>query len=120
MKNLIHVIVFIGAMTGSLAVALVVTWLAWELWIPERAFHCTDDGLSIAFWESADTHRTAGDKILPGWTWEKLGFINNVYEATFFALWMGGGMGAFLVARTILRDYVGPPRLTIRVQRTPR
>jgi hypothetical protein len=93
-------------MIGSLVIALIVTWLAWELWIPERAFHCTDDGLSIGFWQSTDTHRTAGDKILPGWTWKKMGLLNNVYEAAFFVLRIGGGVVAFRVSRTILRDYV--------------
>ncbi len=93
-------------MIVSMVIAFVVTWVAWELWIPERAFHCTDDGLSIAFWQSADIHRTAGDKILPGWTWEKLGCVNNIYMGAFLALWVGGGVGAFHISRTILRDYV--------------
>ena len=108
MQRLLDILVFIGAMAGSLIVALVVTWFAYEFWIPERAFHCTDDAMPIGFWTSADGHRTAGDEILAGWTWEKLGHVNNIFEAAFFALWIGGGVGAFRVSRTILRDYVGP------------
>ena len=97
---------FIGIMTGSLVVALIVTWLAWQIWIPERAFHCTDDGLSLGCWTSAHIHEAAGDKILPGWTWDKLGVVNNIYEVTFLALWIGGGVTAFRISRAIARDYV--------------
>jgi hypothetical protein len=106
MKRLLSILVFSGAMTASLVVALVVTWLAWELCIPERAFHCTDDGISLGFWTSANLHETAGDKILPGWTWERLSLVNHIYKGAFFALWIGGGVGGFLISRTILREYV--------------
>lgn len=111
MRVLLQILVFTGAMIASMVVAFFVTWLAWELWIPERAFHCTDDGFSIGFWTSANLHETGGDKILPGWTWEKLDRVNNLYEAVFFVMWIGGGLGAFHVSRTILRDYIWPPGL---------
>jgi len=106
MRTLLNIPVFIGAMTVSLVVALVVTWLVWELCIPERAFHCTDDGISLGFWTSANLHETAGDKILPGWTGERLSLVNNIYKRAFFALWIAGGVGAFRISQTILRDYV--------------
>jgi hypothetical protein len=106
MKSPLNILVFIGAMTASLVIALVVTWLAWELCIPERAFHCTDVGISLGFWTSANLHETAGDKILPGWTWERLSLVNSIYKGAFFALWIGGGVGAFRISQTILRDHV--------------
>jgi hypothetical protein len=78
---------------GCLLASLFITWLAWEMAIDGRAFHCTDAGtLSLAFWTNAETHRSAGDLIQPGWTWEKLGFVNQLYTAAFLVLWVSGSM----------------------------
>ena len=41
---------------------------------------------------SADTHEVAGDKILDGWTWQKLKVVNDLYKFAFFILWTGGGI----------------------------
>ncbi len=98
-------------MIVTLVFAFFVTWFAWELWIPERVFYCTDDGFPTGFWTSANLHETGGDKILPGWTWEKFDRVNHFCEAVFFVLWIGGGVGAFQVTRIILRDYTWPPGL---------
>src|SRR5258707_6009631 len=105
MKPIATIGLIIATGFGSLVLSLLLSWFAWEMLIPERAFHCTDDGLSIAFWQSADTHRSAGDKILPGWTWEKINLVNNLYEFAFFALWFGGSVVSFRASRSILRDY---------------
>lgn len=105
MKALATIGLAVATICASLLVSLVVTWLAYELFVPERAFHCNDGGVPSAFWTSADTHRTAGDRILPGWTWEKLRLVNNIYEFAFFGLWMGGAVGSFRISRSIVRDY---------------
>src|ERR1700722_3241163 len=69
--------------------ALVVTWIAWQLQITEKAFHCTEGNIS-GLWCDIDSHRGAGDTILPGWTWEKLKFTRLIYETVFYLIWLGG------------------------------
>jgi hypothetical protein len=88
----------------SLAGALVITWLAWEVLIPGKAFQCRDDGFDIGFWTSAETHRSAGDNILPGWTWERLEHVNNAYKLAFVAIWMGCSFGSFRFLNSILHE----------------
>jgi len=79
------------AALACLLASLAVTWLVWELAIDGSAFRCTDAGtLSDAFWTSASMHESAGDQIAPGWTWEKLAFVNRLYKVAFFLLWIGG------------------------------
>jgi TRAP-type C4-dicarboxylate transport system permease small subunit len=114
MKALTTIVLVIIASLACLVAALFITWLVWEMQITERAFHCTDDGLSIAFWTSAETHEAAGDKILPGWTWEKLKAVNRIYEFAFFTLWIGGSVVAFRGIRSIMKDYMNAlPNLVI-------
>jgi len=71
--------------------------------IPDKAFHCNDIGFSVGFWMSADVHQGAGDKILPGWTWEELKIVNRNYKIAFYTLWIGGSAFAFWVIRSILK-----------------
>ncbi len=79
------------AALGCLFASLAITWLVWELTIDGRAFRCTDAGtLSLAFWTSAATHESAGDQIAPGWTWEKLAFVNWLYKLAVIVLCIGG------------------------------
>jgi uncharacterized membrane protein YraQ (UPF0718 family) len=104
-KALATISLVAAATCASVLVSLAVTWLAYELLIPERAFHCNHVGIPDAFWTSADTRRTAGDKILPGWTWEKLRLVNNIYEVAFFGLSIAGAVVSFRISRSILRDY---------------
>lgn len=67
------------------------TWLVWELAIDGRAFRCTDAGtLSEAFWTNVTLHESAGDQLAPGWTWERLAFVNWLYKVAFIILWLGG------------------------------
>jgi uncharacterized membrane protein YraQ (UPF0718 family) len=121
LKALTTIGVAVAAICVSLLVSLVVTWLAYELLIPERAFHCNDGGIPAAFWTSADTHRTAGDKILPGWTWERLRLVNNTYELAFFGLSIAGAVVSFRISRSILRDhYPSEDRRTIALHSTRR
>jgi hypothetical protein len=89
----------------SLMVSLVITWMAWELFVSGRAFQCTDSGFDAAFWTSAGTHQSAGDIILPGWTWEKLRLVNGIYTIVFFGLWILGTIVPWRIAKSILRDY---------------
>jgi hypothetical protein len=86
------IILAIGIGAAALVGSLLVTYVAWELLIEASDFHCTDVGLSEAFWMSAATHEGAGDKIMLGWTWEKLQLVNDLYKFAFFALWTYGGV----------------------------
>ncbi|SRR6266436_8691934 len=92
MKKSRKISLAIGIGTATLIASLLVTYLTWELLIEERAFHCTDIGISIAFWMSATEHEAAGDKIMAGWTWEKLQQVNDLYKFAFLALWTCGGV----------------------------
>lgn len=88
----------------SLLVSLVITWLAWECFIPGRAFRCLDAGFDVGFWMSAETHRSAGDEILPGWTWERLDRVSDEYKLAFLALWMGASFASFHFLKSILKQ----------------
>jgi hypothetical protein len=92
------------SVVGCLLASLLITWLVWETQIDGRAFRCTDGGpfsLSLGFWTSIDTHQSAGDPILPGWTWEKLRLTRRAYEVAFLALWIAGSALVFRVLRHI-------------------
>jgi hypothetical protein len=110
MKTITTIVLVVAATLGCLVVSLFITWCAWEIQLGGSAFHCTDDGLSIAFWESASTHETAGDKIIPGWTWQKVRIANAIYELCFFALWIGGSIVTFRAIGSITKDDVIEPR----------
>jgi hypothetical protein len=97
MRVIFPILIFSGSTLFSLAVSLVVTWFVWEATIYERAFHCTDDGLDIAFWMSADTHESAGDIIQPGWTWDEVRTVNRMFMISFYALGLGGGWLLFRI-----------------------
>ena len=97
MRFVLPILLFIGSASISLVVSLVVTWFVWEVLIHERAFHCYDGGLSIAFWTSAATHESAGDSIMPGWTWQKLDTVNGIFMFAFYALWFIGSVIGFRI-----------------------
>jgi hypothetical protein len=78
--------------------------LAWECLIPGKAFQCRDDGFDIGFWMSAETHRSAGDALLPEWTWEKVHRVNEEYKLAFVAIWLGGSFASFRFARSMLEQ----------------
>jgi hypothetical protein len=103
-------LLFTGSALVSLVISLVVTWFVWETLIYERAFHCIDGGLSLAFWTSADVHRSAGDIIQPGWTWEKVKMVNGIFMAAFYALWFIGSVIGFYILLRFNEDEV-PPNL---------
>jgi hypothetical protein len=92
MKGAYKVLAATGIVLSCLCATFFITWLVWHMQIHEKAFHCIDDGLSIGFWESAEAHQRAGDKILPGWTWEKLQMTNRIYLLAFFFLWIAGSI----------------------------
>src|SRR5438105_9429037 len=86
------------AILSVLAVGFISTWFVWETQISERAFHCTEEGcLSIGFWMSPETHQAAGDKIMPGWTWEKVAVVRRLYQAAFLSLSLAGAVAAFRI-----------------------
>ena len=88
----------------SLLASLLFTWCVWEFLVSGTAFECMDDGIDIGFWMSADTHRSAGDKVLPGWTWEKVEAVNGVFRLGFLTLWVGASFVSFRVLKSILRE----------------
>ena len=84
------------AVFSVLALSFVCTWLVWESQISEIAFHCTDQGcLSEGFWMSLETHKVAGDQIMPEWSWEKLAVVRRLYQGAFFMLSLVGIVAAF-------------------------
>ena len=97
MRAILPILIFSGSVGLSLVVSLVLTWFVWEAMIYDRAFHCNDDGLSIAFWTSADTHKAAGDTIAPGWTWDNVRTVNGIFKIAFYTLWLGGSVIGFHV-----------------------
>lgn len=88
----------------SLFASLVITWLTWECLVPGRAFQCRDDGFDSGFWVSAETHRSAGDSILPGWTWENVQRVNGDYKLAFVAIWLSASFVSFRFARSMLEQ----------------
>src|SRR5262245_30424836 len=64
-------VLLVIALLSVLAASFISTWFVWETQISETAFHCTEEGcLSIGFWMNPETHQSAGDQLMPGWTWE--------------------------------------------------
>ena len=49
-------------------------------------------------------HKAAGDAISPGWTWEELKTVREIYIATFLLLWAASTLTTF---RVILRRING-------------
>jgi hypothetical protein len=95
MKALFAILLFVSTIVSCLIVSLIFTWIVWEVQVPDRVFHCTDDGISLAFWTSADTHQSAGDLILPGHTWDGFKRLNEIYKVAFYTLWIVGSLVGF-------------------------
>jgi hypothetical protein len=72
--------------------------------MPGRAFQCKDDGFDVGFWMSADRHQSAGDNILPGWTWDKLEHVNEAYKLAFAVVWIGGSLVSFRLLKSLLQE----------------
>jgi hypothetical protein len=106
MRVILPILLFSGSAFLSLAISLAVTWFVWEMLIYERAFHCIDGGLSLAFWTSASIHQSAGDIIQPGWTWEKLKIVNGIFKAAFYALWLCGSVIGFRILYRGCKDEI--------------
>lgn len=96
-RAVLPILVFSGSAGLSLVLAAVFTWFVWEAMMTDRAFHCNDIGLSLAFWTGADIHKSAGDTIAPGWTWEKVGTVNDIFKLAFYSLWLGGSVIGFRI-----------------------
>ena len=69
-------------------------------WAPleTRAFQCTD-GMEGIFWGSIDSHRIAGDRVSPGWTWEQVRAAQIVYYVSFITLWLAIAAAPALLLR---------------------
>ena len=104
MRKAPNIVLIWPTSVASLLASLLITWCAWELLISGTAFRCVDDGIDIGFWMSADTHRSAGDRILAGWTWEKVEAVNDVFRLGFFALWVGASFVSFRVLKSFLKE----------------
>jgi hypothetical protein len=64
----------------------IVTIVIWDVCIEDRAFHCYDIGFG-SYWTDIDLHKSAGDTIFSGWTWEQLKTVRLHYIGTFWLLW---------------------------------
>jgi len=81
----------LAATFQGLLCSFLLTCLGWNMLIERKAFHCTDDGLPFDFWTSIETHRGAGDRLGPGWTWAKLEAAQIAFQTAFFTVWFAGG-----------------------------
>lgn len=85
---------FLVAVTSLLAggaLALIVTSLAWQWQILGRAYECSDSlGGLTTFETDMSGHRNAGDRLMNGWTWERIEKTGRFYRGAFFLLWAAG------------------------------
>ena len=64
----------------------IVTMISWGVRIEDRAFHCWDIGFG-SYWTDIDLHKSAGDTISSGWTWERIKTVRLHYIEAFWLLW---------------------------------
>lgn len=107
MDSFSRIIVGFVATIGCLAVALFLTWVFWEMQIEERIIHCPHFGISDGYWESIESHQAAGDKLLAGWSWEKLKLWRDVYLFAFGALWTAGSVIISRILNSIVKEVTG-------------
>ena len=86
MKLITKVLPFVVSTMAGFMVSFPIFMLLWNIQIEHRAYRCTDDVGFGFFCESMDTHRGAGDTVLPGWTWQKIEVTQALYEAGFLVL----------------------------------
>ena len=88
----------------------VLVWTIWVSRIEKRAFVCNDQVLPVCiegFWTDIDLHQSAGDKILPGWTWDEVHVAANVCRVAFLIIW---GFGSMVMLKFLWPD--SPKRMS--------
>jgi hypothetical protein len=90
----------------GLALSYVVTMVAWNF-IEPLMFRCWDDVPFILIAESIDTHRLAGDKLCPGWTWEEAKMVKLIYWVSFLSLWFAIAAAPRWLRRNATRESLG-------------
>jgi hypothetical protein len=86
MKRFTNIWVYAASALIGLALSYLVTIVGWNV-VEHRALHCTDDIGFTFVSEDIDTHRGAGDTLLPGWTWAELKTARAIYQVAFLGLW---------------------------------
>ena len=81
---------------AGVALSAVVTMIAWGVHIEGSAFHRTDIGFG-SYWTDMDLHKSAGDTVSSGWTWEKLKAVRMQYIGAFYLLWAVSAAVSFLI-----------------------
>jgi hypothetical protein len=103
MNALTKFMLFVACALGGVVLATVITVGAWQVQIEPRAFRCWDDvGIFDTYWDSIDAHRSAGDKISPGWTWDEIKTTRESYIGAFYLIWAASSLIPFrLVSRRL-------------------
>jgi hypothetical protein len=115
-KRFVFGVVFLAAVAGSWVVSTLVTWIAWQAQIEDKAFHCNDLGFG-SWLVRIEDHRAAGDVISPGWTWEEVARVRTAYQVVFYAIWFGVTTVFLLVLRRLRRVQLrldGSPSISAR------
>ena len=99
MKSLRIFGLFVACVFGGAVVSTLVTTIVWNIQIEPRAFQCNDTcGWPFDnYWGAMGDHKAAGDAISPGWTWEELKTLREIYIAAFFLLWAASTLTPFRV-----------------------
>src|SRR5690349_20866172 len=101
MKALFKSALIVGCGLGGAVLSTVITIAVWNILVEPRLFQCTDSVWPFnEYWESLDTHASAGDKLSPGWTWEDLESVRALFIVSFFLLWI---LSVVVPGRMILR-----------------
>ena len=97
MKLFLKIALSFGCILLGFALAAIITTVAWNDRIEDKAYHCVDMGF-LGPWDDMDTHKKGGDILLPGWTWEQLKLARSHYIEAFWTLWLvmaGALVGAY-------------------------
>lgn len=109
MKPLFIAALFAGWMLCAAIVSLVVTGGSWGMRIEDWAYHCNDIGFGF-YWTDMDAHKSAGDTIYPGWTWEKLKAVRLHYIEAFWLILGLLSAIPFLVWKALKRGLNAPQK----------
>jgi hypothetical protein len=85
MKPFRFILVLAACALFGAVVSGIVTMISWGVRIEDRAFHCWDIGFG-SYWTDIDLHKTAGDTISSGWTWEQIETVRIHYLEAFWLL----------------------------------
>jgi hypothetical protein len=88
MTKLKKFLLFFFSISGGFLISLILTLAVWNLQIEHRAFQCTDDCGFGGFFEDMQAHHNAGDKVLPGWSWQDIYDAKLAYTVAFYLIWV--------------------------------